>query len=110
MKKIGIVGGIGWQSTVDYYTELCHRAERQCLATNRNAFPRHREMSIESLDLYKAISYLGSDGDEGSWLRFDEYHRVALLRLAGAGADFALLASNTPHHRFETIVRDVGIP
>jgi aspartate racemase len=67
-------------------------------------------MSIESLDIQKAISYLGNDDNEASWLQFDDYHRVALLRLAASGAGFALLASNTPHHRFETIVRGVGIP
>jgi aspartate racemase len=110
MKKIGIVGGIGWQSTVDYYTDLCHRAERQSLAANPRRAPSTPEMSIESLDIQKAISYLGSDDDEASWAEFDEYHRVALLRLAASGADFALLASNTPHHRFATIVRDIAIP
>src|SRR5580700_4462748 len=107
MKKIGIVGGIGWQSTVDYYTDLCHRSERQSLAANPSRAPSTPEMSIESLDIQKAISYLGSDDDEASWAEFDEYHRVALLRLAASGADFALLASNTPHHRFATIVRDI---
>jgi aspartate racemase len=110
MKKIGIVGGIGWQSTVDYYTDLCHRAEQQCLAANARRVPSIPEMSIESLDMQKAISYLGCDGDESSWQQFDNYHRVALMRLAASGADFALLASNTPHHRFATIVRGVGIP
>jgi aspartate racemase len=110
MKKVGIVGGIGWQSTVDYYTDLCHRAEQQCLAANSHRAPSTPEMSIESLDMQKAISYLGSDDDEASWVQFDDYHRVALLRLAASGADFALLASNTPHHRFATIVRGVGIP
>jgi aspartate racemase len=110
MKKIGIVGGIGWQSTVDYYSDLCHRAEQQSLAPNSRRAPSTPEMSIESLDIQKAISYLGSDDDEASWAKFDEYHRMALLRLAVSGADFALLASNTPHHRFATIVRGVGIP
>jgi aspartate racemase len=27
-----------------------------------------------------------------------------------SGADFALMASNTPHHRFAAIVRGIGIP
>jgi aspartate racemase len=67
-------------------------------------------MSIESLDLNKAAAYLGIDGDEGSWSRFDDYHRAALQRLEASGADFALMASNTPHHRFASIVRGVGIP
>lgn len=110
MKKIGIVGGVAWPSTVDYYTSLCRRTERRHLAANRNGPPATPEMSIESLDLNKAASCIGVDGDEGSWSRFDEYHRSALRRLEASGADVALIASNTAHHRFDTIVRGVGIP
>ena len=47
---------------------------------------------------------------EESWLQFDEYHRAALKRLEASGADFALIASNTPHHRLESIVCGVRIP
>jgi aspartate racemase len=67
-------------------------------------------MSIESLDLNKAVSYLGSDDDEESWSQFDDYHHTALERLEVSGADFALMASNTPHHRFASIVRGIRIP
>jgi aspartate racemase len=67
-------------------------------------------MSIESLDLNRAASFLGISDDEASWSRFDDYHRCALLRLQASGAGLALLASNTAHHRFEAIVRGVGIP
>ncbi len=98
MKKIGIVGGIGWLSTVDYYTEICRRSERQSIAGDRNHPPSTPEMSIESLDLSKAASLIGVDPDDESWSRFDEYHRSALRRLEASGADFALIASNTPHH------------
>jgi aspartate racemase len=110
MKKIGIVGGVAWLSTVDYYSEICRRSERWHLARNPCAVPSTPEMSIESLDLIKAISYFGNDDDEESWLKFDNYHREALRRLEASGADFALMASNTPHHRFTSIVRGVGIP
>jgi aspartate racemase len=103
MKKIGIVGGVAWLSTVDYYSEICRRSELQ-------GVPSMPEMSIESLDLNKAVAYLGVDGDEESWARFDEYHRAALRRLEASGAEFAVIASNTPHHRFASIVRGIGIP
>jgi aspartate/glutamate racemase len=39
MKKIGIVGGIGWPSTVDYYSEICRRSEQWHLARNPRAVP-----------------------------------------------------------------------
>jgi aspartate racemase len=110
MKKIGIVGGVGWLSTVDYYSELCRRSEERHLARNPQDVPSTPEISIESLDHKKAVAYLGNDDDEASWSNFDEYHRAALKRLEASGADFALIASNTPHHRLASIVQGVRIP
>ncbi len=72
--------------------------------------PSIPEMSIESLDVKKAISLLGVDDDGDSWTQFDDYHRAALQRLEISGVDFALIASNTAHHRFATIVRGIEIP
>jgi aspartate racemase len=110
MKKIGILGGLAWPSTVDYYTELCRRSEALHRAENLQGLPSTPEMSIESLDMSKAAAWIGTDGDEASWLQFDEYHRAALKRLEASGADFAVMASNTPHHRFATIVQGLRIP
>ena len=110
MKKIGIVGGVGWLSTVDYYSEICRRSERWHLVRDPHTVPSTPEICVESLDLHKAVSYLGVDGDEGSWSRFDNYHRAALQRVEASGAQCALIASNTPHHRFASIVRGIGIP
>jgi aspartate racemase len=110
MKKIGMVGGVAWKSTVDYYSAICRRSEHWHLASNLPGVPSIPEMSIESLDINKAIAYLGADGDDRSWCQFDDYHRTALKRLEASGADFALIASNSPHHRLEAIVRGVGIP
>jgi len=110
MKKIGIVGGIAWPSTADYYSGICRRSEQWHLARNPQSVPSTPEMSIESLDVNKAISLLGIDDDEDSWTQFDDYHRSALKRLEMSGTDFALIASNTPHNRFSTIVRGIEIP
>lgn len=110
MKKIGIVGGVAWPSTMAYYSAICHRSERWHLARNPLDSPPIPEMAIESLDLTRAVAYLGNDDSEHSWSRFEGYHRAALQRLEASGADFALIASNTPHHRFDAIVHGVGIP
>ena len=110
MKKIGIVGGVAWPSTVDYYSEICRRSERWHLAKDPQSVPSTPEMNIESLDLKKAVSYLGIDDNEESWSQFDHYHRTALKRLEENGVDFALIASNTPHHRLASIVHGIRIP
>jgi len=110
MKKIGIVGGVAWQSTVDYYSGLCRRSEQWHTVRILPGTSVMPEIAIESLDHAKVLSHLGHDGDEDSWSEFDAYHRQALERLEASGADFALIASNTPHHRFESIVRGIRIP
>jgi aspartate racemase len=110
MKKIGIVGGVGWRSTLEYYREICHCANEPHLARGLAGMPPTPEIVIESLDLAKSHSLLGNDDDERSWRGFDEYYRAALQRVETSGAEVALLASNTPHHRFDEIVRGVKIP
>jgi aspartate racemase len=100
VKKIGIVGGTAWLSTVHYYQQLCERSEALYGITP--------EFSIESLDLRTAFSLIGTLGEDDSWAAFDAYHRTALSRVASAGAAVALLAANTPHHRFEAIT--AGVP
>jgi aspartate racemase len=109
-KKIGILGGTGWPSTAHYYAELCRRSEALDLASDASSLPTAPEMCIESLDLRRAVSLIGTDGDESSWRRFDDYHRTGLQRLEASRADFVVMASNTPHHRYSAIVTSVDIP
>ena len=109
-RKIGILGGTGWPSTVHYYSELCRRSESRELQLDSTRPPTTPEMCIESLDLRHAVSLIGVDGDEASWRRFDAYHRLALQRLEASDADFLVMASNTPHHRYSTIVSGIDIP
>jgi aspartate racemase len=110
VKKIGILGGVAWRSTADYYSGICRRSERWHLDRDPLVAPSTPEMSIESLNLNRAVSYIGRDDDEESWAQFDDYHRSALKRLETSGVDFALIASNTPHHRLAAIVRGTGVP
>jgi aspartate racemase len=67
-------------------------------------------MSIESLDLKMAISLIGKDDDEQTWVKFDSYHRDALLRLQQSGAALAAIASNTPHIRYDSIIQGIDVP
>ena len=109
-KKIGIVGGVSWRPTVAYYSEICRRGEEQHLRKGLDGPPSIPEIVIESLDENRAVFYLGLEDDEQSWTRFDDYHRAALQRLEASGAEVAAMASNSPHCRFEQIVRGIGIP
>ena len=68
------------------------------------------EMTIESLNINKSISLRGHPGDDNSWIAFEAYFRKALNRLEASDVDFAIIASNTPHNRFDQITENLGIP
>jgi aspartate racemase len=110
MKRIGIVGGMGWQSTVEYYAGLCRLSEQRRAPKKVQTGPLTPEICIESLDLNMATRLLGRTGDEDSWRRFDEYHRTALQRLQACDAEVAAIASNSAHHRLASIINGIGIP
>ncbi len=109
-KKIGIVGGVSWISTLEYYQAICelsHRCRRGQKLDGPAPIP---EMTIESLNINKSISLRGRPGDDDSWHAFEAYFRQALNRLEASDVDFAIIASNTPHNRFNQITEGVGIP
>jgi aspartate racemase len=110
VKKIGIVGGVGWRSTVDYYSGICLLAEEQHRRAGKTGPISIPEFRIESLDLAQAITLLAEGEARNDWEGFDASHRDALKRLEMSGADFALIASNTPHDRFDQIIDRIGIP
>ena len=110
MKKIGIIGGVSWISTLEYYKYICelsHHHQEQRLPGGPPAVP---EMVIESLNINKSFSLRGRPGDDKSWHKFDAYFRKALQSLQNSGAEFAIIASNTPHNRFDAITAGIDIP
>lgn len=100
MKTVGMIGGIGPESTIDYY--------RRLLAVHRERIPTGAALSIiiNSIDLEKGLALLGA-----SQLReLTEYLAPEIERLARAGADFAFLAANSPHIVFDDLARLSPLP
>lgn len=110
MKKIGIVGGIAWASTVEYYRLINQCAQAHHLAQGLSGTPQFPEFAIESVNMAESHARRGVAGDEASWARFDAYFHAALLRLQASGADFAIIASNTPHNRLAAITHGLRMP
>lgn len=110
MKKIGILGGVGWASTIDYYRGICEGANRHFAARGASSPLPVPPITIESVTQSKTRALRGRPGDEPSWAAFDTVFREALLTLQGAGCDFAIIASNTPHARLYAITQGVEMP
>jgi aspartate racemase len=109
-KKIGIVGGVSWISTVEYYRAICEMSHRYPRERTLAGPPPIPEMTIESLNINHSVSLRGRPGNDDSWLKFENYFRSALKRLEASDIDFAIIASNTPHNRFNQIIEGIGIP
>ncbi|NOD78181.1 aspartate/glutamate racemase family protein [Ruegeria sp. HKCCD4332] len=110
MKKIGILGGVGWASTVDYYRAIAEGAGRHFAQLGHGSPLPVPPMTIESVTQAKTRALRGVAGDEASWAEFDNVFRDALLTLERAGCDFGIIASNTPHARLHAIRQGVSMP
>ncbi len=110
MKKIGILGGVGWASTVDYYRAIAEGAGRYFAERGHGSPLPIPPMTIESVTQAKTRALRGVAGDEESWSAFDAVFREALLKLQNAGCEFGIIASNTPHARLHAIREGVSMP
>ena len=100
MKTAGIVGGIAPESTIQYY-RLMIAAYREC--KRDGSYP---SMLINSIDMKTLLDLIGANNLAG----LTKYLAGEVDRLARAGADFALLASNTPHIVFEALRQEAPVP
>jgi aspartate racemase len=100
LKTLGIIGGIAPGSTVDYYRLLIDGYREQ---RGDGSYP---SILINSIDLQRMLDMVG----RGQLTELTEYLLHEVGRLAGAGADFGLMASNTPHIVFNELAQASPIP
>jgi len=91
MASVGIVGGLGPESTIDYYRRILEAWERD---DPTSAPP----IVIDSLDVRRALRLVEKDRPA-----LTGYLLASLNRLAGAGVDFAAMTANTPHIVFDDL-------
>jgi aspartate racemase len=100
MKTLGIVGGIGPESTVDYYCSLIQMWREQ---TKDGSAPA---ILLNSIDLKKMLDLIAAK----ALSEVTAYLSGEMQRLARAGADVGLFAANTPHIVFGELQRRSPIP
>ncbi len=100
MKKVGIVGGLGPASTIDYYRDINENFRK---INGDDVYP---EIVIDSINMHDLIAAIENND-------YDEVARQlikSINNLEKAGADFAVIASNTPHIAWNLIKDKVNIP
>ena len=100
MKLLGIIGGLGPESTIDYYGTII------ALYRERKTDGSYPPLIINSVDLKKGVDFITANDLAGA----AGYLIDETQRLARAGADFALIAANTPHIVFDEIARQSPLP
>jgi aspartate racemase len=100
MKRIGVIGGIGPESTIEYYRAILGIYAEQ---KHDGHFP---SIIINSIDLKKLLDLLAVN----QLAQVTEYLVAEIQRLARAGAECAAVAANTPHIVFDDIQRQSPIP
>jgi len=100
VKTAGIIGGIGPESTIEYYRFVVEAYRRK---VTDGSYP---SILINSIDMKRMLDGI-ADG------RLDEtvvYLSREVDRVVAAGADFAVLASNTPHIIFDRLRQRCTVP
>ena len=100
MKKIGLVGGTGPESTLMYYKELNSRIDK---ITNGTQMP---DLSIESVNFRRAWNYVSSQ-------KYDllaDYLAEKVENLKSSGAEVIALTAATMHIVYEKIVQKTNVP
>jgi aspartate racemase len=100
MKKAGIIGGIGPASTLDYYGGIIGGVRE------RSASEDYPKLTIESVNMTEMIGYVAA----GDRVKLTELLLSSIHHLAAAGADFAAIASNTPHIVFKEVSARSPLP
>lgn len=99
-KTIGILGGMTAESTVIYYQHVTRRYQQ---LRGNHAYP---QIVIYSVSFQQFEDWMKA----GKWDEIGDALGVALSRIAAAGADFAVLATNTMHLLFDRLQAASPIP
>jgi len=100
MKTLGIIGGLGPESTIDYYGRII------ALYRERTGDGSYPQFIINSINMKKGIDFMDANNLAG----MAEYLLEEIGKLARAGANFGLISANTPHIVFDELAPKSPIP
>ncbi|HEX8078128.1 MAG TPA: amino acid racemase [Chthoniobacterales bacterium] len=111
MKTLGIVGGIGPESTIEYYRFILEGYRARVPAPSTAELLRGDAASaphllIDSIDVNRGLAML----DANDLPALANYVSESVERLTRAGAEVVLIAANTPHIVFEEVARRASVP
>ncbi|MFO7688309.1 MAG: aspartate/glutamate racemase family protein [Desulfobacterales bacterium] len=100
MKTIGLLGGMSWESTLDYYREI-----NQGIQARLGGFHSARIL-LYSVDFATVEQFMQC----GDWDGAGNHLVAAARRVEAGGADFLLICTNTMHRVADRVAAAVAIP
>jgi aspartate racemase len=100
MKTLGIIGGLGPESTIDYYGRII------ALYRQRTGDGSYPQFMINSINLKKGLDFMEANNLAG----MTDYLVEEIGKLILAGATFGLISANTPHIVFDQVASRSSIP
>jgi aspartate racemase len=100
MKTLGVIGGIGPESTIEYYRHLIAAYRKQ------NPDGSYPAIIINSINMRTLLDMIEADDR----VKMVEFLVGEIQKLASAGAQVGLLAANTPHILFDEIRLKSPVP
>jgi aspartate racemase len=99
-KVIGIIGGIAPLSTIEYYQKIITGFQE------KGKTRQYPSILINSIDMTQMLEFVAKK----EFHALDNYLSGEIHKLKNGGADFVVLASNTPHIVFEQLRKRSVIP
>ncbi len=100
MKKIGIVGGLGPEATIDYYKEIINAFKDESDDLN------YPEIILFSVNMSEFVDLMNAN----EYDKAVSYLLKKIEALKNAGAEFGAISANTPHIFFDRLKERSSIP
>jgi len=100
MRKFGLIGGVGPETTIVYYRLIIKRFQE---VTGSDTYP---EFTIKNIDMTEMVNHVVNK-DYDNLTRFLERNIDDIQK---SGVDFGAIASNTPHIVYDKLVEKINLP
>jgi aspartate racemase len=100
MKTIGMIGGMSWESSIEYY-RIVNEAVKERLGDLHSA--KSVMVSVDFAEIEKLQR-------EGRWEQATRAMVAAARSVEAGGADFLIICTNTMHKMAEEVQQAIGIP
>ena len=100
MKKLGLIGGIGPESTIEYYRSMGYGVQKK---SGQNFFPN---ITIESLNVFDVLNLCKNQDYDG----LTDYLLNGINQLSAAGVQYAALTGITTHIVFDALSKVSPVP